>query len=51
LEKILKNRLVVVTEYFYPTERNDAILITEDEKYIGYLSSKVLLEIINRLLA
>ena len=28
-------------------DENDAILITEDEKYIGYLSSKVLLEIIN----
>ncbi|MDY0265069.1 MAG: diguanylate cyclase, partial [Sulfurospirillum cavolei] len=26
---------------------NDAILITEDEKYIGYLSSKVLLDIVN----
>lgn len=29
MEEILKNRIVVVTEYFYPAERNDAILITK----------------------
>ena len=27
---------------------NDAILITQDEKYVGYLSSKVLLDIVNQ---
>lgn len=29
MEEILKNRIVVITEYFYPAERNDAILITK----------------------
>ena len=29
MEEILKNRIVVVTEYFYPAERNDAILIVK----------------------
>jgi len=39
LEKILK--------IYAFDDDNDAILITQDEKYIGYLSSKVLLDIVN----
>jgi len=39
IEKILK--------IYAFDDDNDAILITRDEKYVGYLSSKVLLEIIN----
>jgi glycosyltransferase involved in cell wall biosynthesis len=35
LEEILKNRIVVVTEYFYPAERNDAILITKIVKALS----------------
>lgn len=31
----MKNRVVVVTEYFYPTERNDAILITKIVKTLS----------------
>ena len=29
MEKILKKKIVVITEYFYPAERNDAILLTK----------------------
>lgn len=39
IEKILK--------IYAFDEENDGILITEDERYIGYLSSKVLLDIVN----
>ena len=39
IEKILK--------IYAFDDANDGVLITEDEKYVGYLSSKVLLDIIN----
>lgn len=35
MEKILKRRLVILTEYFYPSKRNDAFLITEIVKSIS----------------
>lgn len=39
IEKILK--------IYAFDEGNDGILITQDEKYVGYLSSKILLDIVN----
>lgn len=39
MEKILKNRIVVVSEYFYPAERNDAILITKIVKTFSTLNN------------
>lgn len=39
MEEILKNRIVVVTEYFYPAERNDAILITKIVKTFSNLNN------------
>jgi len=43
MEKVLRKRIVVVTEYFYPTQRNDARLITKIAKA---LSDKNSVEII-----
>ena len=35
----MKNRIVIVSEYFYPAERNDAILITKIVKTLSTLNS------------
>ncbi len=39
MEKILKKRIIVVSEYFYPEERNDAILMTKIVKTLSTLNN------------
>ncbi len=39
MEKVLKKRIVVITEYFYPAERNDAILLTKIVKTFSNLNN------------